>query len=339
MNADAGRPMKIVYLVQHWQGVAWYRAHVPGLALKRAGFDVEMTDRIDQRWIDQCDILVMGTQSQPKALELVAHMKAKGALTVLDIDDDYWNLAPENPARPSWTQAALDGLSAVVQAVDRVTTPTHVLANVIRPMNSDVRVLPNMLPDEHWPSERRQASPNRKPLVMGWAGSPSHIPDVRMVMPVLTQLLDEYSHLELHIAGINPSLLPNHPRVRALQYVKVEQYAGLLSGFDIGLAPLVDIRFNRCKSDLKFLEYAMVGVPGVYSRVIPYEDSVEHGVTGFLAKNNKGWLKHLRTLIGDPDRREQMSVAARQFAETRLVSTNVEQWIRAYDLKTTESGV
>ncbi len=25
---------KIVYLVRQWWGVAWYRAHVPGLALK-----------------------------------------------------------------------------------------------------------------------------------------------------------------------------------------------------------------------------------------------------------------------------------------------------------------
>ena len=332
MGADTHKPKKIVYLVLSRQGVAWYRAHVPGLALKCAGFDVELTDRVDRRWVDDCDVLVMGTQRHPKILELVAHLREKGVLTVLDLDDDYWNLSPENPARESWDPQVLGNLTSIVHAVDRVTTPTQELASVLRPMNSDVRLLPNMLPDEHWPSERKQASADREPLIMGWAGSTSHVPDVRMIGSVLVQLLDEFPHLELHLAGVDSSILPSHPRVRSLTPVRVEQYANLLAGFDIGVAPLVDTRFNRCKSDLKFLEYSMAGVPGVYSRVAPYEESVEHGVTGFLAKNNKGWLKHLRSLIVDSERREQMSVAARLFAETRLMSANVEQWKRAYDL-------
>jgi len=35
----------------------------------------------------------------------------------------------------------------------------------------------------------------------------------------------------------------------------------------------------------------------VLSDVRPYSDSVEHGVTGFLAKTQKDWVEYLSKLI------------------------------------------
>jgi hypothetical protein len=47
--------------------------------------------------------------------------------------------------------------------------------------------------------------------------------------------------------------------------------------WDFGIAPLVENSFNRGKSALKFLEYAALGIPGIFSNVGEYGDVVEIG--------------------------------------------------------------
>ncbi|MFW6311524.1 MAG: hypothetical protein ACOC1K_04740 [Nanoarchaeota archaeon] len=41
---------------------------------------------------------------------------------------------------------------------------------------------------------------------------------------------------------------------------------------DIGLAPLLDHDFNNSKSNIKALEYTAAGIPGIYSKMKPYEN-------------------------------------------------------------------
>ena len=50
---------------------------------------------------------------------------------------------------------------------------------------------------------------------------------------------------------------------------------------DIGLAPLEINDFNRAKSDLKILEYAVCGIPGVYTDIEPYKEANVKGRTEF----------------------------------------------------------
>jgi hypothetical protein len=56
------------------------------------------------------------------------------------------------------------------------------------------------------------------------------------------------------------------------------------------------------------------------------------GATGFLARNAKDWLKHLRTLIEQPDVRSRMGAEARKWAESRVISRQVDLWLDAYEL-------
>ncbi len=76
----------------------------------------------------------------------------------------------------------------------------------------------------------------------------------------------------------------------------------------------------------------MVGLPVVASHVAPYARSIKHGENGYLAKNAKDWLKYLRLLITDYETRARIAAEARAFAETRLISDNVDRWVKAYGL-------
>jgi glycosyltransferase involved in cell wall biosynthesis len=326
-----GRPAKIVFFVESWMAVTWYRCNTPALALNDLGYNVTLTDTFDAGWIDDCDVLVVERPWRPEVLHLVMAVNARGGMTVFDTDDDYWTLHPENPAYEFWDAERLAGMKQIVHACKLVTTTTPELVEVLRPMNKNVRMLPNMLPDAYWPQERKPINESDS-LVIGWAGSPGHQPDVRMIGPALVQILDEFPAVELHLAGANAGWIPPHSRVVEVAPVELDAYAGLLAGFDIGIAPLIDNRFNRAKSDLKFLEYSTIGIPSVLSRVSPYTRSVKHGENGYLAVNTKDWLKYLRALVRDPVLREDMASRAWTYARTRMMSNNVDKWLRAYGL-------
>ena len=52
--------------------------------------------------------------------------------------------------------------------------------------------------------------------------------------------------------------------------------------FDIGFAPLEDVWFCNRKYYNKYLEYAKVGICGIYSNCLPYTYIIKDGINGFL---------------------------------------------------------
>jgi len=80
---------------------------------------------------------------------------------------------------------------------------------------------------------------------------------------------------------------------------------------DIGLAPLEDTPFNRCKSAVKWLEYSALGAAGVYADLAPYAP-VRHGETGLKAGADPDlWEDALMRLVADKTLRRDMGERAR----------------------------
>jgi glycosyltransferase involved in cell wall biosynthesis len=103
-----------------------------------------------------------------------------------------------------------------------------------------------------------------------------------------------------------------------------------VSRFDIGIAPLKDTEFNESKSYIKALEYAAVGIPCVVSKVGPYRDFVEHGVTGFHAEKPGDWKKYVGELVHNVELRTMMGKSARLKAWDYTIQGNIHLWKDAY---------
>ncbi len=70
-------------------------------------------------------------------------------------------------------------------------------------------------------------------------------------------------------------------------YPRFVRWLRRTAAWDFGLAPLVAHPFNEAKSALKFLEYAALGVPGIFSRVGEYPQVIEDRRTGLLADSGR----------------------------------------------------
>ena len=101
-------------------------------------------------------------------------------------------------------------------------------------------------------------------------------------------------------------MLPTHANYFSFLRMMSEQR------WDIGLAPLTQGIHEDCKSDLKYLEYGALGIPGIYSRHLVYS-SVKDGETGLLADGEE-WTDAILRLAHDADLCAQIAESAREHA-------------------------
>ena len=98
------------------------------------------------------------------------------------------------------------------------------------------------------------------------------------------------------------------------------RYIELLRSCDVAWLPLEDNRFNRMKSDLKFLECAGHQVAALASPTV-YQETIRDGVTGFLYRSREEFGRRLAQLLRDGGVRRQLSANAYAWVkQERLLS-------------------
>ncbi len=96
-----------------------------------------------------------------------------------------------------------------------------------------------------------------------------------------------------------------------------DAYLRVLAQADCALMPLVDDPFNRCKSAVRAIDAAAVGVPAICSAVGDLAHVVRHEQTGFVAQTASDWGGVLRDLARDPGAARAMGTRARHDLERR----------------------
>ena len=100
--------------------------------------------------------------------------------------------------------------------------------------------------------------------------------------------------------------------------------------WDFGIAPLIDSIFTRSKSDIKFLDYGVQGIPGIFSDVPAYNKTVKHSVNGILANDTNSWEIWLEKLILDDPLRTRLAKQAHgDIWRDRMLKTSATKWLRA----------
>lgn len=215
--------------------------------------------------------------------------------------------------------------------VDALTVTQPYLADHLRKYNQHIEILPNYADFEsHF---RFRNKPQKDGLVrIIYQGGSSHFSDWKFVAPVIKSLTKQYPHIRLVCFGdtrrwANADLgeefvIPMHS---IANYRSFCMKMGTM-GVDIGIAPLNmesphEAEFNRCKSCLKWLDYAAAGIPCVAQNDIPYSPVINFSPdvpdllwNGMLAGTHEEWYLALSVLIENPTMRELIGSNAYQTA-------------------------
>jgi tetratricopeptide (TPR) repeat protein len=170
--------------------------------------------------------------------------------------------------------------------------------------------------------------------VIGWGGSLGHLEDLRSIAPPLIAWLQQHRHVRLEVMG-DPRMAELFRQLPADRFRfqlagSLRNYLGWLESIDIGLAPLLHTEFNRCRSDVKFLEYASRGVVPVLQRLDPYLPLAE-GETALLFSDHHEMLACLDHLHENPALRQSIAQAAYDHVRAeRLLEQHVPRRLAFY---------
>jgi len=153
------------------------------------------------------------------------------------------------------------------------------------------------------------------------SGTLAHNADfIDLALPGIVRILDEYPNTRLVIAGHLKLPLrfteAYKDRFRQLSPVKkVQAYWSLLERSDINLAVLHDDEITGCKSELKWLEAACLGIPSIVSSTANYRDIIHHGEDALMAATPEEWYQSLKKLVDAPGLRMAMAERAQVRAQ------------------------
>lgn len=239
-----------------------------------------------------------------------AHKEVTEAKLIIDLDDDPGSVNEGHPDFKALEEKK-DMRIRMVKLADHLVVATEEIKEAVKHLNPYITVIPNAIDPKLWYKQNKKRTDGK--IRIGWMSSGSHFADLPIIRPVMDAICEKYPQVEFHFAGMT---WDNHKEKQFFHHAGrsgyldfPKWYASL--GIDISVAPLKDTQFNRCKSNIKWMEAAMLEIPTVASDVTPYHD-IQHGKTGFLATNKEQWIKYLSLLIENEEKRREIGKNAKK---------------------------
>lgn len=272
----------------------------------------------------------------PRYSWLPDHLSREGVRYAYFIDDNFWEITPDidvRLARFFRHPATVDTLDAFVRQAAVVLTWSQPLRDYVASRFSDIPaefVAPGFDVAKAAALLQRHQTPTDAEddvVRIGYPTTPR--PRVSaLIVPVVEHFLRVYGRsVTFEFIGWMPEALGGLPNVVFHSWIgDYDKYLEFKVSrrWHIGIAPLIGDGFERYKTNNKYREYGGCMVPGVYSDVSPFRETVDDGRTGMLVGNEAGaWIAALEKLVASPVLRAAIAEAA--FDDVR----------RHHDLRTT----
>jgi len=277
----------------------------------------------------------------PEYMPVFAYARALGIPVIYDIDDLIFD--PEVFPPPLHTYAgtideethrrlALDNPFFLegLRFADQITVSTPALAREVKrhlDASVPVTVLPNLL-DEALAAEARSGEHERRRndedvVIFYGSATKAHKEDFyRIFLPAALEVLDCHPTARLELVGFfedlpNELLLSGRIRVEP-PTPDFAAYLARLQEADISIAVLEESRSTDVKSEIKWLEASVYGIPSVVSPTATYREALNDGVDVLFARDVTEWTKQLGLLVEDASLRARIGEAARARALERF---------------------
>lgn len=180
---------------------------------------------------------------------------------------------------------------------------------------------------------------DREDLVVGWIGTASNFPSLRLAVPSIVEALKQHPRARLRIVsnGELPEYI-GHPQVEQWRWNAAGELRAIQS-FDIGLMPLDDSELTRGKCSFKMIQYMAVGVPVLSSAIGANIDVFEGSSAGALVTRGEDWGRHLSNLIAQRARFPEMGKAGRAHAVSRYsIHAVIERYVEVFERTATKGA-
>jgi len=251
---------------------------------------------------------------------------------IYDCDDLITGLPVYNRAYKTCSQPhILPNLQKIVNLVDEVTTSTYELKKEMEKLKGSCKlsIVPNFLPKFLYNNSiYKDKKENNKPRIV-WAGSSTHFNhenkgDFEPIFQLLINTLDEFDWVLMGVREL-PLWLQNYKsKITLVKWVRsMYEYPMDLQKInaDFGVAPLQDNLFNRCKSNIKLLDYMSCDTMAICSKLPCYRDSQL-----FFSGDWKVDRDMILDIFGSKTKKEEIKTKQRRILEKYWLENNLKTY-------------
>ncbi len=289
------------------QGAVQYRA-VQEMKLKNS----------DLNW---ADVVLLGRLDSWYECQLAKKLHEAGRYLIYIIDDDLLNVPSEISSASYYNQPNVQkNIRTMIELSDAILSPSPILLRkyaigekhaiqIEEPAIDLVPYRPHKLDG---------------PVKIGFAGSIDRTGDLETILEEpLKAIKQKYTDkVQFEFFGAIPAFAKQLD-AKCIPYCNsYDEYRSILNRleWDIGIAPMPNTPFHSCKHYNKFIEYAAIGVVGLYSNVMPYSRLEALGLDWALLVNpeSDSWFERLCFLIDDRAELERRRRLVVQYASEKM---------------------
>ncbi|MEC4892818.1 MAG: glycosyltransferase [Oscillatoria sp. PMC 1051.18] len=277
---------------------------------------------------EQPDAVIFNRYGLAYGRFLLAECQQKQIPTIYFIDDDLLNITPvlgEEIQKRLGNPEVITERKHLLENVDLIYSSTEYLAKKLAKVFPQQQIFDGVYPPylghlvNKKPAKEKKADSEFK---FGYMGSKGHNQDLRAIAPAIAQVLTDYPQTKFEIFGtvsLPEELTCFGDRIKAHKVIK--QFDKFLQqlyqlNWDVGLAPIEDTEFNRCKSLSKYLEYTAAEIPIIARNLNVYNQTI-NSENGLLA-NQDEWYEKITLLLHKPELRNELIAGAKQTCSTKF---------------------
>ena len=310
--------------------------YLPGQVVNFGEGEIEYDEEEDLLTLhDQQGVAIWQFLGDDGRARFAMKQMSHGIPTVMELDDNYLT-HPHGYSGANWAYRHADAYSkgrstgysieahrALTPRFEALIVSTYALAEEYDHLNKHIFVCENSIDPTDWNVEREE----REIPVFGYYGSTGHAKDFATAKKAVKFLARkrDFVFIGYVLASWTGRTAPWQPGLMAAR-----QNLGLI---DIGLCPLAEDRFSRCKSDVKAMEYAMAGVMPIVSRTEPYRWWWDDMDWPWVASSEKEWNEVLQSAakLGAAEVASVAAEAKRLVLEHRTIQANIGAWKEVID--------
>jgi glycosyltransferase involved in cell wall biosynthesis len=310
---------------------AHYRAIDPLRAMERRGHEIlwpadwEANPTVSR--LATCDVVHVYRRADDEIRPLLTALVRGGTPITYDNDDDFTSTPKQSPGYKKMGGFRGQRYFAATVQVGRLarvcTTTTDTLAEKYSGAGVErVEVIPNHLsPDTARPRNRHDG------VVIGWIAAAEHRADAAKIRiaDALERVVARHPDVRVECIGVDLALPERYRHHRDVPFLELPRR---IAGFDIGIAPLADIPWNRSRSDIKLKEYAASGVPWLASSVGPYAALGEDQGGRLVADD--AWFEALDRLVSNRRERKRLARKAARWARGQTIEAVADRWEQVF---------
>ncbi|WP_192821704.1 glycosyltransferase family 4 protein [Rufibacter sp. LB8] len=247
---------------------------------------------------------------------------------IYDIDDLIF-LKPKSKSNPliNWLKSGSKPIY-LMKVADHVITCTPHLDTFVRQYNHKTTDISSTINTQIYKPRENYSISNNK-LTLGWSGSHSTSKYVYLLKDVFIKL-KETTDFRLLVIG-DKEFKMEGVDVTSIAWQESTEVIDL-SKIDIGLYPLPDEEWVLGKSGLKALQYMALGIPTIATAIGANFRVIEHGVSGYLVKDDQQWLDAIIALANDSQLRESIGTkAAERVEQYYSINANAPVYLKIMD--------